>query len=123
MLARQGRYHEAISAFDKAISQDSNFAQAYSNKGAALFGAGYAANTARPGTGDVWYWAALESFDAAIRIDSSQPMPWFNAGFVLRFLGEYDLALECQNVALALDPGFSDARSERNYLLARKAGR
>jgi tetratricopeptide (TPR) repeat protein len=121
-LARAGSYVEAVNAFNSAIRLNSKVAQYHSNKGAALFGLGYATNQGRPGSGDKYYQESLEAFRRAINLDPDAPMIWHNIGVVFRYVGEYDTAIACQAVAVVLDPGFTDARVERDSLLRMSRG-
>ena len=55
-LSSQGKYDEAIKAYDEAIRLDPNFAKAWNNKGIALYGQGK-------------YDEAIKAYHEAIRLD------------------------------------------------------
>ena len=59
----QGKYDEAIKAYDEAIRLDPNLAMAWSNKGNALTGQGK-------------YDEAMKAYDEAIRLDPNLASAW-----------------------------------------------
>jgi tetratricopeptide (TPR) repeat protein len=74
-LRDQGKYVEAIQAYDEAIRLDPEFALAWSNKGISLGKQGK-------------YDEAIKAFDEAIRLDPNLAQPWYYKGAVSRHLGD-----------------------------------
>jgi len=73
-LDGQGRYDEAIKAYDKAIGLDRHDAKTWNNKGATF---------AKQGK----YDDALQHFEFAIQLDPDYSMAWGNRGTALEKLG------------------------------------
>jgi len=72
-LYMQGKYDEAIDAYDEAIELDKEYATAWSNRGAAYAKLGK-------------YQAALQHFEFAIQLNPILSFAWFNLGSVLEKL-------------------------------------
>jgi hypothetical protein len=73
-LKAQGKYDEAIEAFDEAIRLDPNDASAWKNKGLAL-------------SHQDKYDEAIQAYDEAIRLDPQDAYNWIYKGRVLKSLG------------------------------------
>ncbi|VVB72399.1 Beta-barrel assembly-enhancing protease [uncultured archaeon] len=103
-LTIQGRYVEAINAFDKAIVLDPNYFWARNNRGWALM---QMKN----------YEEALKCFDEAIRIDPNLAVAWNNKGWALIMQKKYDDALESIEKAIELDPNYAWAWNNKGWAL------
>ncbi len=107
-LFHQGKYVEAISALDKAIEIDPQYASAWCYKSFALDALGK-------------HDEAIEAYDIAIEIDSQYAVAaWNDIGNALEQLNRYDDALEAYNQAIELDP--KDARTwfGKGYVLSKQ---
>jgi len=93
MLLRNGETVSAELAFARALTLDPDFADAYSNRGAAL--------DAQDRRED-----ALVCFQSALRCKPDFLQPLFNMGNVHRFLGTLDQACACYRRVLELKPDF-----------------
>ena len=80
-LSIQGKYDDAIKAYDEAINLDPNLAAAWDDKGNALNSLGR-------------YDEAFKACDEAIRLDPKDAMAWGNKGNALNGLGKYDEAFQ-----------------------------
>ncbi len=88
---RGGRYYtHAIFLYDKAISLDPNFIEAWNNKGVALY------KMKR-------YKDALTCFNKTIEIDPKNSIAWSNKGETLHRLGWTSESISCLNRSLDLD--------------------
>jgi tetratricopeptide (TPR) repeat protein len=67
ILASQGKYEEAIKAFDMAISGNDKYALAYNNRGAAKFKLEY-------------YREAVKDFNIALKLDPGYANAYVNRG-------------------------------------------
>jgi Tfp pilus assembly protein PilF len=96
---------EQIDSYTRAIQIDSNYANAYNNRGFA-----YLAN------GE--YDKAIEDFAEAIRLKPNYIMPYYNRGFAYIQKGDYVTAIQDCTEAIRLDP--NDAPAYYNRGLAYK---
>jgi tetratricopeptide (TPR) repeat protein len=95
-LGEQGRYQEAIEAYDKALKIDPQYKFAWLNKGWALNNLGR-------------YQEAIEAYDKALKIDPKYKSAWNNKGNALRNLGRYQEAIEAYDKILKIDPKYKSA--------------
>jgi len=103
-LCDQGKYDDAIKAYDEAIRVDSQFAEAWNNKGVALDELGR-------------YVEAVHCCSQAIRINPEIPEAWNNNGVALDDLKEYDDALECFDKAIDINPQYAKAWNNKGFVL------
>jgi tetratricopeptide (TPR) repeat protein len=89
-LNSQGKYDEAIQAYDKAIQLDPNYAKAWSNKGMALVNMGKLDE-------------AIQAFDKAIWIDPSLSEAWYHKVNTLDKLGRHEEANKVLGEAIQLE--------------------
>lgn len=90
-LANQGKYEEAIQAYDEAIRCDPEYISPWNNKGLALKNQGNL-------TG------AIQAYNKAIRLDPTNAMAWYNKGLALGMWGMYDEVIQAYDEAVGLDP-------------------
>jgi tetratricopeptide (TPR) repeat protein len=69
-LGNQGKYAEAIQAYDEAIRLDPEDAGPWNDKGSALYNLGK-------------YAEAIQAYDEAIRLDPGDAIAWYNKGSAL----------------------------------------
>jgi len=104
-LYNQGKYVEAISAFDKAIEIDPQYAAAWCYKGFALDELGK-------------HDEATKAYDKAIEIDPQYAAAaWFNKGYALNNQGKYVEAITAYDEAIRLDPNDANAWFGKGYAL------
>lgn len=99
-LYRQGETEAAIEKFDLAIRLDSNFAPAYTDRGAAY-------NVLED------YERAIEDHEEAIRLNPEYATAYNNRGFARYNLNRFELALADFNEAIRLQPVYPEAYSGR----------
>ena len=109
MLNKQMRFHEALAAFDTAITIKPDYAEAHNGRGI-LF-----VNLNRPAE-------AIAGFDRAIALRPDYAEAHNNRGLVLQDLKRLDEALASFDKALALQPDNSRIHSNRGTTL-HEAGR
>jgi len=90
-LWRSSNYPEAVVAFDKAISNKTNFYQAYYGKGLALYDLGN-------------YEAAAVAFKQATELQSDFYPAWYRQSLSLLNLKQYNQALSVTEKAISLKP-------------------
>jgi tetratricopeptide (TPR) repeat protein len=123
----EGRYEEAIMAYNKAIELNPDTHIWYNIGNAALFLGKYdtaieAYNNAieiDPSFSDALnnkgealrlqgnYIEAINAYDRAIELDPLNSYIWSNSGLALYYLGKYDNAIEAFNESLRLHPQFA----------------
>ena len=97
----QGRYEEAILAYNKVIEINPQNAAAWNNRGIALGLVGR-------------YDDALESFFKATEINPSSADAWFNLGIAYDFFGEYSSAVNAYTRVLEINPKFDKAQINKD---------
>lgn len=102
-LYEQGRYAEAIAAFEQALRLQPDFAAAYSARGSANYYAGQ-------------YERALNDFQQALDLGSVGAQEYRNRGLAYYSLERYPQALADYNSALKLAPDSVDALINRGYV-------
>lgn len=141
ILYNQGKYDEAIKAYDEAIKIDPKSSSAWFNKGLALEELGkyneaikaydqvikLEPNDAAPAWNNKGnalgeqgkYSDAIKSYDQAIKIDPNDAIYWSNKGGTLNNLGKYSDAINACDKAIKLDPNYGRAwRNKGNALNA-----
>jgi hypothetical protein len=137
----QGRYADALAAYDRAVFISPNNADAWNNRGIALENLGRYSEAVssydkvislQPGYADAWfnrgvafrkmgqYPDAVASYNKALSINPSYAEAWLNRGVALEYLGRYDESIASYDKALALQPNFTAARENRELVLGKK---
>jgi len=126
-LIEAGEYETAIASFDKALSNRSDFAQAWTNRGFAQgklgrhlekFSSCVQATDVAPDFAEAWncrglarfdlkqYEQALEEYNKAIAVDADFYRGWFNKGQVLLKLGQPREAENATQEVLGIKPDY-----------------
>lgn len=100
-LTTQGRYEEAIQAYDKVLEINPRDEEAWNNRGSNLGGLGR-------------YDEALEAFQRAAAINASYAEPWYNIGVILDIKGDFENAVEAYNRATQINPSYQKAWYNKN---------
>ncbi|HEV7129378.1 MAG TPA: toll/interleukin-1 receptor domain-containing protein, partial [Ktedonobacterales bacterium] len=103
-LRAQGRFQEALTAYERAISLDSRNATYWNSKGVAL------GNLKRPSE-------ALAAYEQALALDPKYTFAWTGKGNALRALQRPAEALAAFEQALTLDPKYTFAWNNKINLL------
>jgi tetratricopeptide (TPR) repeat protein len=98
-------YSEAIRVYDKAITFEPGYFEAWNGKADAL-------NQAQQFT------QALGASDQALKLKPNYVQGWINRGYILYNLGRYDEELKAYETAITLDPSSPDAWFNKGYSLA-----
>jgi len=126
LLSLNGKYDEAIQAYDEAIEILPNYADAWSGKAdvlmhqgkydealkaydEAIIGKAHELAVTWNSKGEALYAQgkydeAVGAYDEGIRLDPNLIDAWSNKGVVLDAQGKHDEAIECFDEALRLDP-------------------
>ncbi|WP_135605447.1 tetratricopeptide repeat protein [Methanococcoides sp. NM1] len=103
IIQANDQYKESITYFDKALEIDPNHADAWNNKGFALFSLSS-------------YPEALECFDKSIELNPDNADAWFNKGFLLsRRPNTYEEGIDCLDKSIELYPNTADACADAWY--------
>ena len=97
-------FPQAVEFFDKALAADRNSAEAYYNRGIALWSLGK-------------YQPALGSYDKALALNPNYVVAHNNRGLVLSALKQHQTALTCYDQALTLKPDYPEALNNRGVAL------
>lgn len=101
---KREEFEEAIAFFDQVLEMNPENADAWNNKGVALFQLG------RP-------VEALAAYDRALQADSESREPLRNRAFVLRTMGRFEEALEIYEAIITDEPEASDFRNLATVLV------
>ncbi|MFB2768133.1 tetratricopeptide repeat protein [Pelatocladus sp. BLCC-F211] len=122
-LFNQGEYKKAIAKYDKLLNIDSNYYQAWTNRGYALAGlqeynkmleSCSTATIIEPKAVYAWncqgealynlqqYYEAISAFDSALTLDTKDPVFWINKTESLLALKQFDTALVTIDAAIEL---------------------
>jgi len=101
----QENYEGAIINFEKCLSVDPKYKEAWKYKGDSI--QKISSN----------YSEAIECYDKAISIDPNYQESWNNKGLALRKLGRYSEAIACYDKAIAIDPNKKDPWNNKGSAL------
>jgi tetratricopeptide (TPR) repeat protein len=104
-LFNDGRYSEALDAFNNSLSIDPKDAIVWYNKGLAL------SHLDR-------YSEALDAFNKSLSINPKDGDAWYEKGYALAHLGMYSDASDTQNIALSINSNNTNAWNNKGYALA-----
>ncbi len=96
ILFNQGRYDEALQAFDQSIQMNPQIAESWNYKGIMLLA------TCKCNE-------AIKCFDVAIALEPSFVAAWNNKAGALYAMGRYDEAIKACDGAIQLDPRYANA--------------
>jgi tetratricopeptide (TPR) repeat protein len=143
-LLLQGRYEEALEAFNKSLDPNSPSAEAWYHKGVALGMLGNHVEAAvafdqaikmRPSFEEAWnakgealryqgkYNEALDAYNKSLALNSSFAGAWYNKGLVLMELGNSPEAIKAFDNATAIDPTFKEAWNAKGEALRYQGNR
>ena len=103
-LLDQGKYDEALQAYDKAIELDPTFVIAWTNKASVLLKLGM-------------YNECLQASEKVIQLDPNIAMVWINKASALLMLGMYNEGLQASEKAIQLDPNDAGAWTNKAFAL------
>ena len=96
-------WNNAIAAFDRALSLDPRYAEAFFNRGEAFL------VLALENKDSGLLEKASENFKKSIEMDPDYPHPYFSLGKIYRQTGNLDGAIYCWEKAVELQPDFEQA--------------
>ena len=100
LRTEQGKYREAIAAYDEVLRLQPDDAVAYNNRGLAKMDLGQ-------------YEAALADFDEALRLKPDQAETYNNRGLAKKDLGQHEAAIADFDEALRLQPDLAETYNNR----------
>lgn len=101
-LLQKGQYDQAITYFDKAISLNPRYSEAYNNRGLAYL---Y----------DAQHDKAISDFSKAIEVNPNDAYAYNNRGDVFAIKGHFKKAIADYNKTLEINPNNSRAYNARGY--------
>jgi serine/threonine protein kinase len=90
-LLNLGKYEEAISCFDKVISDNPEYAEVWINKGVALGKMGK-------------HYDEVSCYDKALKLKTEDAIVWYDKALALDSLGRYEESLLCYEKSIKLNP-------------------
>ena len=103
-LYNQGKYNEALQAFNNALEFDSRSPEIWFNKGNAFYSQGK-------------YEEALRAYDRVVELDPKYTHAWLAKGKALYYQRKYDEAILACDKVIELNPQDTDAWSIKNDAL------
>ena len=97
-LDREGKYDEAIEAYNKAIELEPDSTDAWYNKGLTF---------AKQDNHE----EAVKCFDKVLEKDNENASVWYNKGNALYYQFKYEEAIKCYDRALELKPDYNLAKT------------
>jgi tetratricopeptide (TPR) repeat protein len=104
-LIKNKSYTDAVRVFDRAISSEPSYFEAWNGKADALNRAGN-------------FTEALAASDRVIALNPYYVQGWINRGYILYNLGRYDEELNAYETAIRIDPRSAAAWFNKGYSLA-----
>jgi len=104
VLSDQGKYDQALQAYEKSIELDPKYAYPWNGKGNVLSDQGK-------------YDQALQAYEKSIELDPKFAYPWNGKGAVFKDQKRYYDAIKCYDKAIELDPQFELAKNNRELAL------
>jgi len=108
VLFGQGRYEDALVAFEQSIQMNPKYAESWNYKGIALMLTCKCVE-------------AIKCFDVAIALEPSFATAWNNKAVALYAMGRYDEAILACDKAIGLDPRYADAWYTKGQILKTEA--
>lgn len=108
ILFNQGRYDEALQAFDQSIQMNPRIAESWSYKGVVLLFTHQ-------------YQESIKYFDVATALEPSFTAAWNNKAEALYTMGRYDEAIKACDKAIQVDPRSAKAWYTKGRILKTKA--
>jgi tetratricopeptide (TPR) repeat protein len=108
VLLSQGRYEDALVAFDQSIQMNPKYAESWNYKGIVLMLTCKCVE-------------AIKCFDVAIALEPSFATAWNNKAVALYAAGRYDEAILSCDKAIGLDPRSADAWYTKGQILKTEA--
>jgi tetratricopeptide (TPR) repeat protein len=102
-FCQQGKYDEALQAFNESIRLDPNYAAAWNNKGNALLNKGVTLLFQYKDD------EAIKAYDEVIKSYPQLADAWNDKGKTLSWQGKHDDAIKAFDVAIKINPQLADA--------------
>ncbi len=101
----QGKFEEALQAYNKSLNLNPLNAEVWNNKGSSLGMQGR-------------YDEAFQAFEKAIEINSSYAEDWYNMGAIYDLKGNYRRAIWAYGEATRINPGYQKAWIAKNAAIS-----
>jgi tetratricopeptide (TPR) repeat protein len=107
-LNRAGEFSKALDASSQTLTVNPGYVQGWINRGQILYNIGYNYEDQmnNPVKAEEYYREQLLAFEKAIELDPENAEAWFNKGYALAGMKQYDSAVAAFEKVKTLDPGY-----------------
>jgi tetratricopeptide (TPR) repeat protein len=107
-LNRNGQFSEALESSSRALAINSRYVPGWINRGQILYNLGYVYEDQKndPAKANEYYLQQVQAFEKAIALDPANADAWFNKGYALAGMKQYDEALAAFDKVKELNPSY-----------------
>jgi tetratricopeptide (TPR) repeat protein len=121
-LNRDGRFSDALASSTQALDINASYAPGWINRGQILYNIGYYYEDQKKdlATANQYYNQQVLAFDKAITLDPGNADAWFNKGYALAGLKQYDEAIAAFDTVKRLNPDYPKIDKNREIAVLLK---
>jgi tetratricopeptide (TPR) repeat protein len=121
-LNRDGRFSDALDSSNQALRINSSFVQGWINRGQILYNIGYVYEDQKKDTtkANEFYNQQVLAFEKAIALDPKNADAWFNKGYALAGMKQYDEAIAAFDTVKQLNPTYPKIDKNREIAVQLK---
>lgn len=107
-LNRAGEFNKALNVSSEALAVNPGYVKGWINRGQILYNIGYYYEDTmqNPDKAGEYYREQILAFEKAIELDPDNAEAWFNKGYALAGMKQYDRAIVAFEKVQSLEPGY-----------------